>query len=66
MSREIFLSEDELSTVRRALERDLESSRFELRHTRNLSYRADVKEHIQELERLLNLVFSVEHTAVHV
>jgi hypothetical protein len=65
MAHEICLSEDELLIVRLALERELDSSRTELHHTRSLTYREDVKRQIQALERLLNVTFNAEHLAVH-
>jgi hypothetical protein len=65
MSHEVCLSEDELRLVRLALERELDSTRTEHRHTRNLAYREEVKHHIQELERLLHVTFNAEHLAVH-
>jgi hypothetical protein len=64
MAHEIRLSDDEVRIVREALERELESSRLEHRHTRNLAYRDEVKRHVEELERLLNVTFSGEHMAV--
>jgi hypothetical protein len=64
MSHEISLTDEELGIVRRALERELESSRLEHRHTRNLSYRDKVQHDIEALERLLNATFSGEHAAM--
>ncbi len=61
MTHEFVLSDDELRAVFWALERELENSRVELRHTRNLSYREDVKRHIEVLEHLLNVTFSDAH-----
>jgi hypothetical protein len=63
MSHEISLTEEELGIVRRALERELESSRLEHRHTRNLSYREKVHHEIEDLERLLNVTFGGQHMA---
>jgi hypothetical protein len=65
MSHDICLSDEDLSLVRRALERELESSRLEHRHTTNLSYRDKVQQHVHELERLLHVTFSGEQVAVH-
>ncbi len=64
MSHDVSLSEDELLTVRLALQRELDSSRTEHRHTQSLTYREDVKQHIQILERLLNTTFNAEYMAV--
>jgi hypothetical protein len=61
MSHEFLLSDDEIRAVFWALERELENSRVELRHTRNLEYREDVKQHIHTLEHLLNGTFSEAH-----
>jgi hypothetical protein len=61
MSHEFIFSDDELRIVCQAIERELENSRLELRHTRNLDYREDVKQHIQTLEHMLNGTFADAH-----
>ncbi len=64
MSHEISLNDEEMGIVRRALERELEASRLEHRHTRNLSYRDKVQHDIEALERLLNGAFGGAHLAM--
>ncbi len=64
MSHEISLNDEELGIIRRALVRELEASRLEHRHTRNLSYREKVQHDIEALERLLHVTFSGEHAAM--
>ncbi len=61
MTHEFVLSDDELGVVRRALERELETSRVELHHTRSLDYREVVKSQIQMLEHMIQVTFSGTH-----